>query len=89
MGIGDFVDKAKRAVAGNEDKIAGALDKAAGAVKGRTSESTDRRIDQATGKARDFLEKQKRQAGPATPEASDPATPAPVRHTERPDPLAL
>ncbi|WP_454050442.1 antitoxin, partial [Cellulomonas sp. Marseille-Q8402] len=54
MGIGDFVDKAKRAVAGHEDTIAGAIDKAAGAVKGRTSESTDRRIDQATDKARDF-----------------------------------
>jgi uncharacterized protein YjbJ (UPF0337 family) len=87
MGIGDFVDKAKRAVAGNEDKIAGAIDKAAGAVKGRTSDSTDRRIDQATGKARDFLEKQKRQAGPPT--ATDPATPAPVRHPERTDPPAL
>jgi uncharacterized protein YjbJ (UPF0337 family) len=89
MGIGDFVDKAKRAVAGNEDKIAGAIDKAAGAVKGRTSESTDRRIDQASGKAREFLEKQKRQAGAPTPEASVPATPAPVRHPERTDPPAL
>jgi uncharacterized protein YjbJ (UPF0337 family) len=78
MGIGDFVDKAKRAVAGNEDKIAGAIDKAAGAVKGRTSDSTDRKIDQATEKARDFLEKQKR-------DGSEP----PVRHPERTDPPAL
>lgn len=87
MGIGDFVDKAKRAVAGNEDKIAGAIDKAAGAVKGRTSDSTDRKIDQATGKAREFLEKQKRDAGGAA--GTDPAPPAPVRHTERTDPPAL
>jgi uncharacterized protein YjbJ (UPF0337 family) len=86
MGIGDFVDKAKQAVAGNADTIAGAIDKAAGAVKGRTSDSTDRRIDQATDRARDVLAKQKRDtgAGPA-----DPTPPAPVRHTERPDPPAL
>lgn len=78
MGIGDFVDRAKKAVAGNEDKIAGAIDKAAGAVKGRTSESTDRRIDQATTKAREFLDKQKRDG-----------TEPPVRHPERTDPPAL
>ena len=79
MGIGDFVDKAKKAVAGNEDKIAGAIDKAADAVKARTGDSTDRKIDQATDKARDFLEKQKR----------DAADRPPVRHDERPDPPAL
>jgi ABC-type transporter Mla subunit MlaD len=61
MGIGDIVGKAKKAVAGNEDKIAGAIDKAADAVKARTSDSTDRKVDQATAKARDFLEKQKRE----------------------------
>lgn len=88
MGVGDFVEKAKRAVAGNEDSIAGAIDKAAGAVKGRTSESTDRKIDQATDKARAFLEKQKRDTGhPGA--GTDPGTPPPVRHTERPDPPAL
>jgi uncharacterized protein YjbJ (UPF0337 family) len=87
MGIGDFVDKAKRAVAGNEDKIAGAIDKAAGAVKGRTSDSTDRKIDQATDKARDFLEKQKRDTG--GPGTGTGTAPPPVRHTERPDPPAL
>lgn len=91
MGIGDFVDKAKRAVAGHEDTIAGAIDKAAGAAKGRTSDSTDRKIDQATDRAREFLEQQKR--GSDRPGAGgDPATPAPVRHTgrtERTDPPAL
>ena len=79
MGIGDFVDRAKKAVAGNEDTIAGAIDKAAGAVKGRTSESTDRRIDRASAKAREYLEKQKRDTGTAPP----------ARHPERTDPPAL
>lgn len=83
MGIGDFVDKAKKAVAGNEDKIAGAVDKVADAVKARTGDSTDRKIDQATDKARDFLEQQKRDAGPGA------AQRPPVRHDERPDPPAL
>ncbi|GIG37663.1 antitoxin [Cellulomonas pakistanensis] len=85
MGIGDFVDRAKKAVAGNEDKIAGAIDKAAGAVKGRTSEGTDRRIDQATAKAREYLEKQKGDAGAEPPARTAP----PVRHPERTDPPAL
>jgi len=75
MGIGDFVDKAKRAVAGREDQIAGAIDKAAGVAKTRTSASTDRKIDQASSKARDFLEKQKRSGDAARPPA-DPAGPA-------------
>ena len=79
MGIGDFVDKAKKAVAGNEDKIAGAIDKAADAMKARTGDSTDRKIDQATDKAREFLEKQRH----------DAADRPPVRHDERPDPPAL
>jgi len=79
MGIGDYVDKAKRALAGNEDKIAGAIDKAAQAAKSRTSASTDRRIDQATAKAREYLDKQKREGH------QDP----PVRHPERTDPPAL
>ncbi|QZN85761.1 antitoxin [Cellulomonas sp. C5510] len=79
MGIGDFVDRAKRAVAGNEDKIAGALDKAADAVKSRTSDSTDAKIDRATGKARELLEKQRRDTGEEPPR----------HHSERPDPPAL
>ncbi len=79
MGIGDYVDKAKRALAGNEDKVADAIDRAADAVKSRTSDSTDAKIDRATGKARDFLEKQQRE-GREHP---------PARHTERPDPPAL
>jgi uncharacterized protein YjbJ (UPF0337 family) len=67
MGIGDFVGKAKRALAGHEDTIAGAIDKAAGAAKTRTSASTDRKIDQASAKARELLEKQKRAGGTPQP----------------------
>lgn len=89
MGIGDFVDKAKKAVAGNEDKIAGAIDKAAEAVKARTGDSTDRKIDAATDKARDFLEKQKRDTAPRPGEAHPDQPERPQRHTERPDPPAL
>ncbi|HEY0187897.1 MAG TPA: Rv0909 family putative TA system antitoxin [Cellulomonas sp.] len=57
MGIGDYVDKAKQALAGNEDKAADALDKAADAIKARTSDSTDAKVDQVVDKAKDFLEK--------------------------------
>jgi len=58
MGIGDYVDKAKHALAGREEQVAGALDKAADAVKSRTSPGTDRKIDSAVDKAKDFLSKQ-------------------------------
>ena len=58
MGIGDYVDKAKHALAGREEQVAGALDKAAEAVKSRTSPGTDRKIDSAVDKAKDFLSKQ-------------------------------
>ncbi len=58
MGIGDYVDKAKHALAGREEQVAGALDKAADAVKSRTSPDTDRKIDSAVDKAKDFLSKQ-------------------------------
>lgn len=79
MGIGDYVDRAKRALAGNEDKVADAIDKVAGAAKSRTSASTDAKIDRAADKARDFLEQQKREGRDHPP----------ARHTERPDPPAL
>ncbi|VTR77489.1 antitoxin [Cellulomonas hominis] len=83
MGIGDFVDKAKRAVAGREDQIAGAIDKAAGVAKTRTSASTDRKIDQASSKARDFLEKQKRAGGSGHP-PTGPADPTGPTHPNGP-----
>jgi uncharacterized protein YjbJ (UPF0337 family) len=79
MGIGDFVDKAKRAVAGHEDQIAGAIDKAAGVAKSRTSASTDRKIDQASAKARELLEKQKRAGGTAPQRSHGRTGPDPVR----------
>jgi hypothetical protein len=59
MGIGDYVDQAKQALQGNEDKAADALDRAADAIKSRTSDSTDAKVDQVVDKAKEFLEKDK------------------------------
>jgi hypothetical protein len=53
------VDKAKQALQGNEDKAADALDRAADAIKSRTSDSTDAKVDQVVDKAKEFLEKDK------------------------------
>ncbi len=80
MGIGDYVDKAKKALEGHEDKAADALDKAADAIKSRTSDSNDAKVDQVVDKAKEFLEKEKHGTGEGG---------APARHTERPDPPAL
>ncbi|MFB9955298.1 antitoxin [Cellulomonas denverensis] len=96
MGIGDYVDKAKQALAGREDQVAGALDKAADAVKSRTGDSTDRKIDSAVDKAKDFLAKQgehghgesavsHRDADPARPDEHRPAGARRLPST-RPDP---
>lgn len=91
MGIGDYVDKAKQALAGREDQVAGALDKAADAVKSRTGESTDRKIDSAVDKAKDFLAKQgehgHRESGAdhratAHPDEHRPAGTGPATHTD-------
>lgn len=60
MGIGDFVDKARGALDGHEDKAQDALDKAADALKQRTDAGTDARIDQVVDKAKDFLEEEKK-----------------------------
>lgn len=79
MGIGDYVDKAKDALKGNEEKVAGALDKVADAVKSRTSDENDKRVDSAVEKAKDFLSKQD----------DEHEVHPPVRHTERPNPPAL
>ena len=59
MGIGDMIGKAKDALKGHEDQAAGALDKAADALKSRTDDTTDGRIDQAVDKAKGFLRGQK------------------------------
>ena len=59
MGIENLVNKAKDALKGHEDQVAGALDKAGDAVKSRTDDATDARIDGAVDKARKYLEDQK------------------------------
>ena len=60
MSIGDFVEKARGALDGNEDKAQDALDKAADALKTRTDAGTDARIDQVVEKAKDVLEDEKK-----------------------------
>ncbi|MEV7974263.1 antitoxin [Cellulomonas sp. NPDC089187] len=77
MGIGDYVDKAKQALAGHEGKVTDALDKAADAVKSRTSDDTDRKIDSAVDKAKDFLAKQSDGPGSADTPRSDSDRPRP------------
>lgn len=59
MGIDDIMGKAKDALRGHEDKVAGAMDKGADAIKSRTGDSTDGRIDDAVDKAKKFLGEQK------------------------------
>lgn len=59
MGIGDMIGKAKDALKGHEDQAANALDKAADALKSRTDDTTDGRIDRGVDKAKKFLDGQK------------------------------
>ena len=60
MDINDLVSKAKDALDGHEDQAKSALDAAAKAVKSRTDDGTDRKVDEVVSKAKDFLDQQKR-----------------------------
>ncbi|KSW16985.1 antitoxin [Cellulomonas sp. B6] len=60
MGLDDLVSKAKGALAGHEEQAKDALDKAADAVKARTDDGTDRKVDEVVDKAKQFLDEQKR-----------------------------
>ena len=60
MGIEDLVNQAKAAVSGHEDQAKDALDKAAEAVKARTSDSQDGIVDSVVDKAKDYLDDQKK-----------------------------
>ena len=60
MGVHDLVNKAKGALAGREEQAKDALDKAADAVKSRTDDGTDAKIDEVVDKAKDYLDQQKR-----------------------------
>lgn len=60
MGIGDLVGKARGALGGHADKAAAALDKAADAVKARTGDATDAKVDGIVDKAKEFLEGEKK-----------------------------
>lgn len=59
MGIDDLVSQAKGALAGHEEQAKDALDRAADAVKSRTDDGTDAKVDQVVEKAKDILDQQK------------------------------
>ncbi|MBO0898977.1 antitoxin [Cellulomonas sp. zg-ZUI222] len=60
MGIDDLVNKARGAVSGREEQAKQALDKAADALKSRTGDGTDAKVDKVVDAAKDQLDKQKR-----------------------------
>ncbi|WP_456824125.1 antitoxin [Cellulomonas sp. P5_E12] len=60
MGIEDLVNQAKNAVDGHEDQAKDALDKAAEAIKARTSDGQDGVVDSVVDKAKDYLDDQKK-----------------------------
>ena len=59
MSVGDFVEKARGALDGREDQAQDALEKARDAVKARTGEDIDDKVDLVIDKAREFLEEEK------------------------------
>ena len=76
MGLDDLVGKAKNALSGREEQVKGALDSAARAVKSRTDDSTDRKVDAAVEKAKDAIDRQR--TGPsAAPRTAGPRHAAP------------
>lgn len=60
MGLDDLISKAKGALDGHEDQAKAALDKAAEAVKARTDDAGDKKVDEVTAKAKEFLDQQKK-----------------------------
>ncbi|HWJ85824.1 MAG TPA: antitoxin [Cellulomonas sp.] len=59
MGLDDLVGKAKDALGGHEDQAKDALDKAGEAVKAKTGDGTDAKVDEVVDKAKDYLDQQK------------------------------
>jgi hypothetical protein len=60
MGIEDLVNQAKAAVSGHEEQAKDAIEKAAEAVKAKTSDSQDAQIDSVVEKATTYLDEQKK-----------------------------
>ncbi|UZN03015.1 Rv0909 family putative TA system antitoxin [Cellulomonas sp. S1-8] len=60
MGLDDLVNKAKGALSGREEQAKDALDKAAAAVKARTDDGTDSKVDEIVDKAKTYLDDQKK-----------------------------
>jgi len=59
MGLDDLVNKAKNALEGHEEQAKDAIDKAAEAVKARTDDGTDAKVDEVAAKAKEYLDEQK------------------------------
>ncbi|HEY3438764.1 MAG TPA: Rv0909 family putative TA system antitoxin [Actinotalea sp.] len=59
MDIGEFADKARGALHGHEDEAEAALEKARDAVKERTGDDLDDKVDLVVDKAKEFLEQEK------------------------------
>jgi hypothetical protein len=60
MDIEKLVNQAQAAVSGHEEQAKDALDKAAEAVKSRTSDGHDAKIDSVVEKAKDYLDDQQK-----------------------------
>lgn len=55
MGIGDIVNSAKDALAGNSDQVDAVVDQAADAVKGVTPDQVDGAVDTAAQAVKDAI----------------------------------
>lgn len=59
MGLDDLVGKAKGALQGHEEQAKDAIEKAAEAVKARTGDGTDGKVDEIAEKAKEYIDEQR------------------------------
>lgn len=59
MGLDDLVGKAKDALQGHEEQAKDAIEKAAEAVKARTDDGTDGKVDEIAEKAKEYIDEQR------------------------------
>lgn len=59
MDVGGFMDKAMDALGDHADQAEDLVDKAAEAIKDRTPDGLDDKVDMGAAAAKDFIEKQK------------------------------
>lgn len=55
MGLDDILGKAKEMLGANSDKVDGAIDSAAAAIKDKTPDNVDGMVDTAAEKAKDVI----------------------------------